>query len=322
MFNEQQNLIIIRTELDGVFFQEFEDQQAMPGRATAQTAEIFKPITITNGAYIYAVNKGVGLFDKIDELASVPQEVPKVTNKATIYPAMFAKSILLSKQLFDDNMWGVWQRDVREMAEKARITMDFTAFGLFRGAFGTTLTADGVSAVNVAHVLIGGGTTSNQVVVADITTNPATTALTTDSLNVAIVRLSKQVDQANVIRGSAAQCLVVPPELFMKATQLVKSALVPENGNNALNVWSMEYQLRVYLSPFMSVQSDGTGSAAAWFILGRNHSVSRLIRQGVETALVPWQFSDNISYKYTANFRENYFIQDYVGIVGAKGDAT
>jgi phage major head subunit gpT-like protein len=320
MFTEAQNLLIIRTELDGVFFQKFDDQQAMPGRATANTGDLFKPVTITNGAYIYAVNKGVGLFDRVDELGSVQQDVPKVTNKATVYPAKFAKTIVLSKELFDDNMFGVWQREVENMAEKARITMDYTAFGIFRGAFSTTLTPDAVSMINASHTLIGGGTTSNRVTAA--LAGAATSALSTDALNAAVIMLSKQVDQTNVMRGSAPAILLVPPELFMKATQLVESALVPENGNNAVNVFSMKYQLRVYTSPFMSVQADGTGSASAWFLLGSNHSVSRLIRQGVETALVPWQFSDNVSYAYKANFRESYFVQDYVGIVGASGDAT
>jgi hypothetical protein len=104
MFTEQQNLLIIRTELDGVFFQRFDDQQSMPGRATAQSSDLFKPVSITNGAYIYAVNKGVTLFDRVDELGSVPQDVPKVTNKATVYPAKFAKTIVLSKELFDDKL--------------------------------------------------------------------------------------------------------------------------------------------------------------------------------------------------------------------------
>jgi hypothetical protein len=320
MFTEAQNLLIIRTELDSVFFQKFDDQQAMPGKATAQTADLFKPVTITNGAYIYAVNKGVSLFDRVDELSSVPQDVPKVTNKATVYPAKFAKTIVLSKELFDDNMHGVWQRDVQDMADKARITMDFTAFGVFRGAFAATLTPDAVAMVHIQHPLIGGGTTSNRVVAA--TVGAATSVLTTDSLNAAVIMLSKQVDQTNVMRGSSPSILLVPPELMMKATQLVESALVPENGNNAVNMFSMKYQLKVYTSPFLSAQADGTGSATAWFLLGNNHSVSRLIRQGVETALVPWQFSDNVSYAYKANFRENYFVQDYVGIVGASGDAT
>lgn len=321
MFTEAQNLLIIRTELDKVFSQKFDDQQSMPGRATANTAELFKPVTITNGAYVYAVNSGVGLFDRVDELSSVPQAVPRVTNKATVYPVKFAKSIILSKELFDDNMHGVWQRDVEDFATKARITQDFSAFAIFRGAFTTTLTPDAVAYVNTAHPLIGGGTTSNRLVTSEVS-GATSTGLSTSSLNQAIVKLSKEVDQTGVIRGSSPSILLVPPELFMTATQLVESALVPENGNNAVNVFSMKYQLKVMTSPFLSAQSDGTGSSTAWFLLGSNHSVSRLVRQGVETALVPWQYSENVSYKYTANFRENYFVQDYSGIIAATGDAT
>ena len=44
-----------------------------------------------------------------------------------------------------------------------------------------------------------------------------------------------------------------------------------------------------------------------------------LIRQGIETALRPWQYSNNRSYLYQGNFRENYFVPDYAGAVGALG---
>jgi hypothetical protein len=56
-------------------------------------------------------------------------------------------------------------------------------------------------------------------------------------------------------------------------------------------------------------------------LLGRNHSVTRWIRQGVQTVLVDWKIAKNNSYLYKGEFREVYGAPDYVGIVGSTGTA-
>jgi hypothetical protein len=61
------------------------------------------------------------------------------------------------------------------------------------------------------------------------------------------------------------------------------------------------------------------GSDTAWFLMSRNHSVTRLIRQGIQTALRDWTYSNNRSYLYQANFREAVYVPDYVGIYGSTG---
>jgi hypothetical protein len=64
------------------------------------------------------------------------------------------------------------------------------------------------------------------------------------------------------------------------------------------------------------------GSDTAWFLLARNHAIKRLIRQGIETFLRPWGYSNNRTYLYQANFREEAVAIDYVGTIGAKGQAA
>ncbi len=216
--------------------------------------------------------------------------------------ADFAQGITISKNLFDDNMHGVWAQDVAKFAKKALVTQDEHAFALFNNAFTTTLTADAVSFINAAHTLIGGGTTSNLI----------TGALSDTTLNLAIIALRKQVDQTNVVMGGVPSVLLVPSELFKKATQITESALVSDSGNNALNVYRSAYGIEVYSSPYLS-------SSTAWFLMTDDHSVTRVVRQGVETALRPWQMSDNRTYFYQGNFREEDFVPDYAGAVGATG---
>jgi len=308
MFTEAQNFSIVQTELDSVFFQNFEYDMVEPGIATARTADLFKPIDTTHASYIASINKGSGLFPIIGETQAVPLSTPKVTNKQTTLVKDFAQGIEISKNLFDDNMHGVWAKDVEDFALVARVSQDQNAFKLFRNAFTTTLTADGVAYISASHPLIGGGTTSNIL---------ASSPLSDTTLYNAIVALRQQVNQAGVILGNVPAILLVPSALFKKAIALTESALVADSANNNINVYRSAYGIKVYTSPYLDAVAGG--SDTAWFLLSRNHAVRRLIRQGIQTALRDWSLSNNRTYFYQANFREEVFVYDYVGAVGATG---
>lgn len=307
MFTEAQNFAIVQTELDTVFFQNFEYDGTTPGIATAQSGDLFKVVPTTHAAYIGEVNKGSSLWRITGETQTVAQSTPAVRNKYTVYVNDFTDSISLSKDLFDDNMHGVWSEDVKQFALMARITQDNQAFALFRNAFTTTLTADGVAFISASHPLIGGGTVSNLI----------SGALSDTTINNAIVALREQKNQATVILGGVPSILLVPSKLFKYATQLTDSALVADNGNNAINVYRSSYGFKVMSSPYLGLAAGG--SDTAWFMLTPNHSVSRLVRQGVETALTPWSYSNNRTYNYQGNFRETVFVPDYSGAVGSTG---
>ncbi len=318
MFTETQNFSLVQTELDEVFRQSYE-ASTPPSYATAMTGEIFKVTDTTHAAYIGTIHKGPGLFSKIGEVQAVPSYVAKVANKWTVTIADFAEGIEISKNLFDDDMHGEWEAQVKEFAIMARRTQDFNAFKIFRGAFSTTLTADG-SAFIGSHTLIGGGTTNTEIVTADIS-GASSTALTTAAFNVAMTRLANMKSQAGVPLQCVGNLLLVPPPLYITARQIAVSALVPENGNNAVNVFSMDYSVKVYQSVFLGTSSpDGLGSDTAWFLLDTSrHAIRRFVRQGIVTALRDWTISNNRTYYYQANFREEVYVPDYVGAVGAKG---
>jgi phage major head subunit gpT-like protein len=321
MFTEAQNFSLVQTELDEVFRQNYE-ASLPPSYATAMTAEIFKVTETDHAAYIGNIHKGPGLFSKIGEVQAVPSYAAKVANKWTVTISDFAEGIEISKNLFDDDIHGEWQAQVAEFAIMARRTQDYNAFKIFRGAFTTTLTADGVSLINTAHTLIGGGTTSNRITASAV--GASTTALTTSAFNVGMQLLANMKSQAGVPLQCVGDVLLVPPALYVGARQIAASALVPENANNAVNVFSMDYAVKVYQSVFLgSASPDGTGSDTAWFLLdSKRHAIRRFVRQGVQTALRDWTMSNNRTYYYQANFREEVYAPDYVGVVGASGDAT
>lgn len=202
---------------------------------------------------------------------------------------------------------GVWSRTVSDLALKARISQDANAFKIFRNAFTTSLTADGAAWISATHTLLNGSNYSNLV----------TGALSTTTLNLAIIALRQQVDQANVVLGNAPAYLVVPSPLFKHALEITQSALIADNANNNLNVYRSAFGITVYTSPYMDAVAGG--SDTAWFLLARNHCVTRLIRQGMQTFLRDWGYSNNRTYWYQANFREEAYVPDYIGAVASTG---
>lgn len=289
-----------------MFFQSFDYDETFPGVAHATTAEIFKPQNTDHAAWIQSINKGSGLFPSIGEAQTVPLSTPRVTNKQTTAIATFAQGISISKQLFDDNMHGVWAADVADFAQQAKNTQDNSAFALFRNGFTTALTADG-SAIFSTHTLIGGGTQSNT----------GTAALTPTSLNTGLVNLVEQKNQAGVISGSTPKVLLVPPALWKHAREITDSALIADLANNNINVYRSALGITVWTSHWLGTIAGG--SDTAWFLLASRHGFTRLIRQGVETALTDWRYSSNLTYFYQANYRESYFCADYAGSYGSTG---
>lgn len=306
MFTEAQNFAVVQTELDSVFCQNFDYDATFPSIATANTAAIFKPLNTTHAAYIEEIFKGSGLFPVIGETTTVPVSTPKVANKLTTYIKDFANSIEISKNLFDDNMHGVWAKSVSDFAMVARVSQDDNAFAFFRNAFTTSLTADG-AAMFASHTLLNGATQSNT----------TTSALSPTSLYAAIVALRQQKNQAGVILGNVPTVLLVPSALYKHAIEITDSALIADSANNNINVYRSAYGITIYTSPYLDAAAGG--SDTAWFLLSRNHAITRLIRQGIQTALRDWSVSNNRTYLYQANFREAVYCPDYVGAYGSTG---
>jgi hypothetical protein len=204
------------------------------------------------------------------------------------------------------NMHGMYAKVIEDMALKARITQTSNAMAIFRNAFTTTLTADGNALIST-HTLLNGSTLSNAV----------SGALSVSTFNDALVKIAEQTDQAGVVIGNMAKYLIVPQALFTHATQITQSALVADSGNNNLNVYRSAFGITIYTSPYLGATAGG--SDTAWFVLSDNHSITRIVRQGIQTFLRDWGYSNNRTYNYQANFREVVYCPDFFGIVGSTG---
>jgi hypothetical protein len=307
-YNSSINASVVKTELDEVFMQEYE---ADPGPKVARASDsyVFMQSTSDSAAEIIEVFKGVGKWDQRAEEADVANDDPRVGDQQTFSMLNFAKSVDIPKNMFDDDQHSTIGMIVRDFAEMARVSQDDHAMSLWRDAFtGATFTTnDGVSLINSAHTTLNGDTVDNSL----------TATLSTSSFESAMTTLMTQVNQAGVVRGHQGHCLLVPPALFREAIQITGSEYEAGTANNEINVYKNEYGLVVKQSPYLSAAAGGSNTA--WFLLARNHSVYRWVRQGVVTEMVDYMYQRNNSYIYKGEYREQVGAITYEGVVGSDG---
>ena len=133
------------------------------------------------------------------------------------------------------------------------------------------------------------------------------------------MNLIEQKNQAGVISGNSPAVLLVPPAVWKHAREITDSALIADLANNNINLYRSALGITVWTSRWLGAAAGG--SDTAWFLLAKRHGFTRLIRQGLETALTDWRYSNNLTYRYQANFREAYFCADYAGSYGSTGVA-
>ncbi|MEI9966176.1 MAG: Mu-like prophage major head subunit gpT family protein [Candidatus Moraniibacteriota bacterium] len=308
-FNSALNPNVVKTALDDVFYQET-DAKKQPHLATAETGAVFNQDTADSSAVIMELFGGSGAWEQTAEEENLPEGQPRITNQKTFSVVKFAKKIDIPKEFFDDNKHGSYEKMVKNFARRARTTRDKNAFAIFRNAFTTALTADSVALISDSHLSISGNTVDNKL----------TAALSESSLNDAIVMLGEQLAQDAEIDGHMPAVLVVPMKLYKTATEICESELRSGTADNDLNVYSAKYGITIYTSPYLGAAAGG--SDTAWFLLSDNHSVTRWVRESMNTNLVDFQFSDNDVYKYKGRFREVVGAMSYEGIVGSDGSVS
>jgi hypothetical protein len=104
MLTDAMNYAVVRTELDRIFYQKFQWDMSFPSLMTAETAAIFKPMTIDRAAYVEEIFMGSPLFQLTGETATVPATTPKAGNKLTTYVQDYSQAKDISKDWFDDKL--------------------------------------------------------------------------------------------------------------------------------------------------------------------------------------------------------------------------
>tara|TARA_R100000988_G_scaffold4377_1_gene2974 strand:+ start:41 stop:619 length:579 start_codon:yes stop_codon:yes gene_type:complete len=188
-------------------------------------------------------------------------------------------------------------------------TKEVKGADVLNNAFSSSFTGgDGVSLINTAHPLAGGGTAANR----------ATTMadLNETSLEDALIDISTFTDDKGLTISVQATKLVVPPQLVFVADRIMNSTLRPGTADNDVNairntgVLPGGYTVNHYLADpdafFLLTTVTETGEGLKMFQ-----------RTAMETSMEPDFSTGNIRYK--ARERYSFGFSDWRGIYGSQG---
>lgn len=295
---------VVKTALDDVFAQGY-NMEKHPGHASAEDAKVFQQSSADNSAVIMEIFKGTGRWGTRSEDQDVPQATPRVGNQKTFNIENFSQAIDISKNLFDDNMHSVWQKEVKHFGRRAVTSRDRNAFAVYRNGFSSETTADAVALISNSHTNLNGDTVDNLL----------TPALAESAVDTAIVQLGELKAQDGELDGALPSVLLVPLAKFKLACEITGSELRSGTANNDLNVYSSKYGIQVKTSVFLGAAAGGNDNR--WFLLSDLHSVYRFVRQGLELSMVDWRYQRNNNYIYKGEFREDVGAMSHEGIVGS-----
>ena len=221
-----------------------------------------------------------------------------------------ALAFALTEEAVEDNLYdSLGKRYTKALARSMANTKEVKGANVLNNAYSSSYTGgDGVSLVNTAHPLAGGGTDANR----------ATTMadLNETSLEAALVDIATFTDDRGLQISVQPTQIVVPPQLVFIADRIMNSPQRSGTADNDINaikntgVLPGGYSVNHYLS-----------DTDAWFVLTSvtesGEGLKMFQRTSMETNMEPDFSTGNIRYK--ARERYSFGWSNWRGIYGSQG---
>ena len=221
-----------------------------------------------------------------------------------------ALAFALTEEAIEDNLYdSLGKRYTKALAKSMANTKEVKGADILNNAFSSSHTGgDGVSLINTAHPLSGGGTAANRA--------SSMADLNETSLEDALIDISDFTDDRGLTISVQASKMIVPSELVFVAERILNSNLRTGTSDNDLNavkstgVLPGGYSVNHYLT-----------DPDAFFILtsvtDQGDGLKMFQRSGMETSMEPDFSTGNIRYK--ARERYSFGFSDWRGIYGSQG---
>ena len=221
-----------------------------------------------------------------------------------------ALAFALTEEAVEDNLYdSLGKRYTKALARSMANTKEVKGANVLNNAYSSSYTGgDGVSLVNTAHPLAGGGTDANR----------ATTMadLNETSLEAALVDIATFSDDRGLQISVQPTQIVVPPQLVFIADRILNSPQRSGTADNDINaikntgVLPGGYSVNHYLT-----------DTDAWFVLtsvtDSGEGLKMFQRTSMETNMEPDFSTGNIRYK--ARERYSFGWSNWRGIYGSQG---
>ena len=221
-----------------------------------------------------------------------------------------ALAFALTEEAVEDNLYdSLGKRYTKALARSMANTKEVKGANVLNNAYSSSYTGgDGVSLVNTAHPLAGGGTDANRAsTMAD---------LNETSLEAALVDIATFTDDRGLQISVQPTQIVVPPQLVFIADRILNSPQRSGTADNDINaikntgVLPGGYSVNHYLT-----------DEDAWFVLTSvtesGEGLKMFQRTSMETNMEPDFSTGNIRYK--ARERYSFGWSNWRGIYGSQG---
>jgi hypothetical protein len=221
-----------------------------------------------------------------------------------------ALAFALTEESVEDNLYdSLGKRYVKALARSMAHTKEVKGADVLNNAFSSSFTGgDGVSLINTAHPLAGGGTAANR----------ATTMadLNETSLEDALIDISTFTDDRGLTISVQATKLVIPPQLTFIADRILNSPGRSGTADNDINairntgVLPGGYTVNHYLN-------DPDAFFLLTTVTEAGEGLKGFQRTAMETSMEPDFTTGNIRYK--ARERYSFGFSDWRGVYGSQG---
>lgn len=252
---------------------------------------------------------GLGRFQRKEESKSLTYDNPIQGNVKRFTHVTYSLGFRVSREMYDDDLYGVMKKMSSELARSARQTVELEFASLLDDAFTGSehKGADNKALCADDHALAVGGTYANM---GDVAAD-----LGIGSLRAASERMERTVNERglpeNRGRGSL---IVVSPTYQWVAKEIIgseKQAYTPDNTMNTFNDMGLKYMVQHYMS-----------NDDYWFLLTdkASHDIKFFWR------MKP-QFDNDDDFdtkdaKFSGIMRFSYGFTDWRGVDGGSSDAT
>ena len=221
-----------------------------------------------------------------------------------------ALAFALTEEAQEDNLYdSLGKRYTKALARSMANTKEVKGANVLNNAFSSSFTGgDGVSLINTAHPLAGGGSAANRAsTMAD---------LNETSLEDALIDISTFTDDRGLTISVNATKLVVPPQLVFVADRILNSPGRSGTADNDINaiantgVLPGGYTVNHYLT-------DPDAFFLLTSVTEAGEGLKMFQRTAMETSMEPDFSTGNIRYK--ARERYSFGFSDWRGIYGSQG---
>ncbi len=209
-----------------------------------QFEKVFTSKSSNRASEPYLESSMTGLVPSTTKSQEFPQDDIYLGNEVTLKAVTYKLQVPISQEDLEDENYGIYDAVPTSLAKSVQQTVETDGFNILNNAFDATVQTggDGKELCATDHVLVSGGTWSNEMATA--------AQLSTASFEQAMIDLMNFPNSRGLNMKVTPKSLLVSPTFHKKAMEIVGSMQDPESANNAVNPY--KGIVSVITSPYLT----------------------------------------------------------------------